>query len=159
VKAKLNKFGETEPQRQQRHTVAVKDTKGLAQKLSAVELNRKFAADPKPRVVVDVVDGMCKRRFVKHGQLYDPKLGLDYKVAVQSQGAGGEVGGEENHHPDDEGEVDEDENAPLVVKVGDSYHSTGKNSTAYNTRIKLPGQKSSYKLNIPNSIASVGVFG
>jgi len=74
------KARESNAERNLRHQVAKADTKGLARKLSAVELNKKFAADPKARVVVDCSNGMIKKRTLKKGELFDKAVGFECEL-------------------------------------------------------------------------------
>ena len=75
---------ESTAERTLRQQVAKADTKGLARRLSAAELNRKFAANPQARVIVDMssLDGMVRTRTLKKGELFDKAVG--FKVVLET---------------------------------------------------------------------------
>lgn len=71
---------ETEAQRMLRQEQAKTNTKGLARKLSAAELNRKFAANPVDRVIISTSSGMITKRMIKKGELFDKTVGFEVKM-------------------------------------------------------------------------------
>jgi len=72
--------GEQKEARMERHARAEASTAGLAHRLSAVELNTKFVADPQHRKIVNIKGGMIKSRYIKPGELYDASVGFDARV-------------------------------------------------------------------------------
>jgi len=80
------KARETTAQRCLRQQVAKADTKGLARRLSAAELNRKFASNPQARVIVDMStgDGMVRKRFLKKGELFDKSVGFTVELQTMA---------------------------------------------------------------------------
>merc|ERR1712166_312679 len=80
------KARETTAQRCLRQQVAKADTKGLARRLSAAELNRKFASNPQARVIVDMStgDGMVRKRFLKKGELFDKSIGFTVELQTMA---------------------------------------------------------------------------